>query len=779
MTFTSGTTNRCGRETDQTLNRPRQQALFTDAPELAPWEQAAEEGLVADVVFNRPLDTVYQYVVPEGLREWIGPGRRVRVPLGRGNTPTTAYCVGISNEVTTSRRLKSILEVLDREPLINAEMLELTKWIGERYLCSWGQVLESVIPAGVKQQAGTREIVCYELAEGVAERLAELRLPKKQRAVVEVLLAAEGALPVDQLTEAAQCGTSPVHSLRDKKLILPIRRRTSPVAADEYDVPSQPDLTLNAEQRRVLDRILQTLRQGIHETLLLCGVTGSGKTEVYIQAIREVVSYGRQAIVLVPEISLTPQTIRRFRARFPSVAVLHSHLGNAERHWHWQQIASGEVQVIVGARSAVFAPTRNLGLIVIDEEHETTFKQQTTPRYHAREVARERARREGIPLILGSATPTLESVWRAKLKEDVWLQLANRVERRPLPPVVIVDTRNDPYIEKRHSIGRALSSAIKVAIDDGGQVILFLNLRGYAPVLWCRQCGGVRCLDCDVTLTWHKDRGELLCHSCEYATTPPERCPTCEQPGLRFLGAGTQRLESEVQSKFPDARVLRMDSDSMRKHGSHDAALESFRNGEVDILLGTQMIAKGLDFPNVTLVGVIDADTLLHQPDLRSAERTFQLIAQVAGRTGRGDRGGRVLVQTMVPDEPVIKLAAKHDYLGFARRELEQRKLAQAPPFAAYARVIFRGLVEAVVKGEARRLAELYRTVAKEQELAVRILGPAPCPLAKLKKHYRYHLQFAAETTELIAELWCASMSRVQPEGDVELVIDVDPLDMR
>jgi primosomal protein N' (replication factor Y) len=587
-------------------------------------------------------------------------------------------------------------------------------------------------------------------------------------------------MAIDQLAEAAQCGTSPIHSLRDKGLILPIRERRSTTLVEEPEIDRTEDLVLNADQERALARIVEPLRASRHETILLHGVTGSGKTELYIRAIREVVSYGRQAIVLVPEISLTPQTIRRFRGRFSSVAVLHSHLSDAERHWHWQRIARGEVEVIVGARSAVFAPCPHLGIIILDEEHETTFKQNSTPRYHAREVARERARRESIPLVLGSATPMLESFYRAEQGLDVLASLPNRVEMRPMPPVVLVDTRNDPVIPRGHSIGRALQQSITAALADRGQVILFLNLRGYSPVLWCGPCAqGVKCPDCDISLTWHKDRGKLLCHSCDYETVPPERCPTCRRPGLRFLGTGTQRLEMEAKVKFPEARIVRMDSDSMRKPGSHDEVLDRFRRGEIDILLGTQMIAKGLDFPNVTLVGVVDADTMLHQPDLRAAERTFQLIAQVAGRTGRGDRGGRVLVQTMSPDDPIIQVSAEHDYLAFAARELLHRKETHSPPITSLARVILRGPREDLVRGESRRLAELFRETAKPFGGDVRILGPAPAPILKLKTLFRYHFQISAPSDEPLREWWRLVEPHLALPDSLELTIDIDPLDMR
>ncbi len=782
---------------------PHQPQLFDPEPELTPWEAAAEaDRLIVDVVLNRPLDTVYHYLVPDELRELVKPGQRVKVPFGRGDRLTIGHCVDVSTNVTTSRRLKTIAEVVDREPLLSPDMLELTRWIAGRYLCTWGQVLETVVPAGVKKQAGTRMITMYQPAGDVCSRLEDLKLPAKQQAVLRVLCDASEPLPVDEITIAANCGTSPLDGLRKKGLIEPIRQRSEVAADTGGPATREENLTLNADQQRVLDRILATIRgtsadenssetspstlnpqpsTPAHETFLLHGVTGSGKTEIYIRAIQEVVSYGREAIVLVPEISLTPQTIRRFRSRFDSVAVLHSHLSDAERHWHWQRIASGEVQVVVGARSAVFAPTPHLGMIVIDEEHETTFKQSSTPRYHAREVARERARRENVPLILGTATPTLESLLRTERGADVLLSLPGRVNDRPMPPVLTVDVRNDPQIGRGHAIGRALQNGIQTALKNGGQVILFLNLRGFSPVLWCWKCGGgVKCPNCDITLTWHKDRGKIVCHSCEYESPPPERCPHCEQPGLRYFGTGTQRLEQEVIAKFPGHSVVRMDSDSMRKPGSHDKALEAFRKREVSILLGTQMIAKGLDFPNVTLVGVIDADTQLHQPDYRATERTFQLIAQVAGRTGRGEKGGRVLVQTTSPDEPAIRFAAAHDYNGFARGELAHRREAGYPPFTTLARVILRGESYEDVHETAKAMAKSLReSEVTKSNSHVRILGPAPAPIARLRGQHRFHLQIASDDVQTIAELWKETLRTFEPQADVEFTIDIDPLDMR
>ena len=765
----------------------RQQRLFGDergtSAERMPWEVADEEDrVIAQVVFNRPLTTVFEYVVPEELRGAVEPGQRLRVPFGRGNRSVVGYCVGVGNASQTTRALKIVHSVIDARPMLSAKMLDLTRWMADRYLCGWGQVLESVIPAAVKKKAGTRLVTAFRLnADARSGQAEELKLTEKQQAVLDLLASSEQAFPLEQLCRGAGCGPGPVQALRKKGLLEAVQKRVDRFSVDELGpVEREKNLVLNPDQQRALDTVLQAVRTGEHATFVLHGVTGSGKTEVYIQAIQEVVSYGRQAIVLVPEISLTPQTIRRFRSRFDSVAVLHSHLSDVERNWHWQQIAQGRVEVVVGARSAVFAPVPHLGLIVIDEEHETTFKQETVPRYHAREVARTRAQTDRVPLILGSATPTLESWLRAKRGKDVLLSLPQRVADRPLPPVGLVDIRNDPVYTRGAAIGRALNVAIRQALDNKGQVILFLNLRGYSPAVWCRSCGqSMQCPHCAITLTWHRDRNAIVCHFCEFQAKPPAQCPQCSSPGLRYLGTGTQKLEEEVKAKFPGHRCLRMDTDSMRRHGSHDAALEAFRRGEVEILLGTQMIAKGLDFPNVTLVGVVDADTMLHQPDLRASERTFQLIAQVAGRTGRSDRGGRVLVQTAAPVEPAIQMAVQHDYVGFAEWELRNRQEMNAPPFHHLARVILRGPVEHDVAAAAQEMADTLRAAAERLSVPVQFMGPAQAPILRQKGNFRYHFLMRAADPAEIQRLWRGAFDVLPQFGTVEYVIDVDPINMR
>lgn len=746
---------------------------------LAPWEIAEQaDRWYGAIVFSLPLTTVFHYEVPNELREMLRPGCRVEAPFGRGNQAKTGYCVGVSREAPTSRAIKPLTALLDREPLLDAHLLELTRWIADRYLCGWGQVLDSIIPAGVKAGSGTREIQFYTAAPDAAARLLSSKLPPKQKAVVQVLLDRNAAMAIGELTAAADCGPGPIQTLRQKGWIIADRRRTMVAQFDAGPVEAHTAIQLNLEQQRVVDTVLAALRKQQHQTFLLHGVTGSGKTEVYIRTIEEVVSYGRQAIVLVPEISLTPQTIRRFRSRFSSVAVLHSHLTDAERHAQWKLIAEGQVQVVVGARSAVFAPTPHLGLIVIDEEHETSFKQDNTPRYHAREVARQRAVSLNVPLLLGTATPTLESWLRVQRREDALLSLPRRVARLPLPPVVIVDTRNDPLIQnQQRAIGRALFTAMQQTLRSDGQMILFLNVRGFSPLMLCRGCGNsLRCPDCDLTLTWHKQHCKALCHGCGHEIPPPTVCPKCQRPGMQVVGIGTERLEHEVRTLFPNVASLRMDSDTMKARGSHHDALERFRHGDVRILLGTQMIAKGLDFPNVTLVGVVDADTSLRQPDLRARERTFQLIAQVAGRTGRSAKGGRVLVQTACPDDPAIQFAARHDYLGFAKLELEERAAVHAPPFRQAVRIIVRGFVEALVQAESERLVDRLREAAPK---SVRVLGPAPCPIARLQKYFRFHLQMTSEDREALRTVWLTVAPNFAPAKDVEIAVDVDPLNLR
>jgi primosomal protein N' (replication factor Y) len=686
----------------------------------------------------------------------------------------------LENRPVGPRRLKPIESVVDRRSLLSPAMLRLTAWIADRYLCDWGQVLETVVPAGVRVQAGTRMTTLLSLDAGARERIASMQLPEKQRAALQALAAAQQPLTPTELAQAARCTSAPITALRRKGLIRSQTGRVQRRQAEPARAGREANLALNADQQRALDAVLAALRSQRHHTILVHGVTDSGKTEVYIQAIQEVVRYGRQAIVLVPEISLTPQTVDRFRARFSEVAVLHSHLSDAERHWHWQRIAEGGVPVVVGARSAIFAPAPHLGLIVLDEEHEGSFKQEIAPRYHARDVAIARAAAEGVPLVLGSATPSLESWLLAQRGQYTLVELPHRVLDRPMPLVGTIDLRNDVRRgPSRGAISRPLHQAIIAALEDGGQVILLLNRRGFSTQIQCPACGLVmRCPDCDIALTHHRTEEIALCHYCDYEVPAPVACPGCDFSGIRYSGQGTQRLEAEVRARFPKVPCLRMDTDTMRRHGSHERALADFRSGKVKILLGTQMIAKGLDFPNVTLVGVINADTALHLPDFRAAERTFHLVTQVAGRTGRGPKGGRVLVQTFSPEHPAIRAAVRHDFAAFAAGELPIREMLRYPPFAAMIRLVVRGPVEAAAAQFAHHLAERLTAAIGDLNVEARVLGPAPAPLARLKGKFRFQIQTHGLDGDALRAAVRQATAAVQPPDDVQWIVDVDPLEM-
>ena len=766
----------------------RQQQLFDTTPE--PWEEdaQAEHRVATVVVLDSPVGEL-DYLVPDAMRETLQPGCRVRVPLGRGNRSVVGYCVRIEDRPIGPRRLKPIARAIDRKSLLSPAMLRLTEWIAEHYLCPMSTVLEAVVPSGVRSGAGTRPTTLLSIAPKAADRMAELELPKKQADVVRVLQEAAGPMAPSDLARAAGCTQAPITALRRKGILRGKAGRVSNRREVEPATPCQPHLTLNPDQQKALDTILASLNSRQHRTVLVHGVTGSGKTEVYIQAIQEVIDFGRQAIVLVPEISLTPQTVERFRERFGQVAVLHSHLTDAERHGHWQKIADGEVSVVVGARSAVFAPTPDLGLIVLDEEHESSFKQAIAPRYHARDVAIARAAAEDVPLVLGSATPSLESWQRARADEYALVEMPRRVLNRPMPLVGTIDLRGEIRRMSRGSISRPLHAAIRSALDADGQVILLLNRRGFSTHIQCPACGHVmKCPDCDIALTHHRTDEIALCHYCDYQVPAPAACPECDFAGIRYSGMGTQRLEAEVRARFSDATCLRMDTDTMRQRGSHERALSAFRSGKVQILLGTQMIAKGLDFPNVTLVGVINADTALHLPDFRAAERTFQLVTQVAGRTGRGEKGGRVLVQTYDPDHPAIRAAVRHDYAAFAFGELPMREMLRYPPFSTMIRLVIRGPKEEITGQFAEYVVEQIHAalgISPDGSLPdegsrdmARVLGPAPAPFARLRGKYRFQIQVQAFDGDMLREAIRQVTAKLQPPDEVQWIVDVDPLDM-
>ncbi len=757
-----------------------QKGLFGD--DSTPWEQDdAQTGLVASVVMSTGPEKSFDYLVPDELVGEILPGRRVHVPLGRSNRRVMAYCVAVERKEYGRRKLKYMLSALDQQTLLSSQMLKMTQWMAEYYLASWGQVLDAVIPAAVRGNAGTREVTLLSVPPEVVAGIAKIKLPEKQLRVLTTLAASSKPMTPGDLADKCRCTQAPITGLRKKKLITSEVRRVSHAHFDDIDIEREPTKTLNEIQSSALKTILQQVGAAEPKPILLHGVTGSGKTEVYIQAIQHVIDQGKQAIVLVPEISLTPQTKQRFASRFDRIAVLHSHMSDVERHWQWKRIASGIVNVVVGARSAVFAPTPQLGMIILDEEHDSSFKQDSVPRYHAREVAAKRAEYEKIPLILGTATPSLETYYRAQKGEYELISMPHRIGNRPLPAVRTVDMRYDKTTSFRGAISRQLYHSMKRTLEQDGQIILLLNRRGHSTHIQCPACGHlVECPHCEIPLTHHITDGSTVCHYCDYRSSAPRVCPvpTCRYSGIRFSGIGTQKLEQEVKSKFGSYPIIRMDSDTMKKPGSHEAALERFRNREVKILVGTQMIAKGLDFPNVTLVGVINADTALHFPDVRAGERTFQLITQVAGRTGRGDLGGEVLVQTLSPDHPAIEAATRHDYALFAERELPFRRDFEMTPFAHMVRIIARGPTQPAVELFMQQVSEELARFAQEQGGDISQQGPAPAPIEKLRGNYRYHLLLHSFDRLLMRAAVLRVREKVAVPEDVLWIADVDPIDM-
>ena len=731
------------------------------------------------VALNVPLEGPFHYRLPAPLRDAVTMGARLRVPFGR--RMMVGYCVGFTDTPEIEEaRIKDVAGLIDTPALLDARMLELTRWIAHYYCCSWGEALDAVLPAGVKKGQASRTVMIVSAARSHEELRAradevEKRAPRQAR-VLRALARTEGDITAHDLLNLSDADYSVVAALRRAGYASVRKERVADDVSLEFQVEHSEPPEATAEQAAALKRIHAALDRNAFHVALLHGITSSGKTEVYLQALRRVVDSGRQGIVLVPEIALTPQTVARFRARFHRVCVLHSNLTERGRRQQWKTIRAGEADVVIGARSAIFAPVPRLGLLVVDEEHEGTFKQQNVPRYHGRDVGIWRARQEGALVLLGSATPSLESFHNAQTGKYELLELKKRVEGRPLPPVTIQNMVGEvTRFKKTPLLSRRLVLAIESALQKGEQVILLLNRRGFHTFISCPRCGYVlECPHCDVSLTFHRGRMDVArCHYCAYETIPPQICPACTLPGIKYGGSGTERVEETLGKLFGDASVARMDSDSMRGRGKYEATLGDFRDGKTKILLGTQMVAKGLDFPNVTLVGVVNADISLNLPDFRASERTFQLLAQVAGRAGRGVKGGQVIIQTMSPDDPCILRAAQHDFIGFSRQEMAARKQFGYPPFTRIARILVEGKKLRVVE---ERCTEAVATLKGSAESTVRILGPIEAPIGRIKDRHRWHaLVKAPDSATLHRTL--TPLNRAKAKG-VTLIIDVDPVSL-
>lgn len=728
-------------------------------------------------------DRLFTYAVPPGLAGRLIPGQWLRVPFGPRRL--VGLYVGTAERPPEGvRSLKEVTGLLPDVPPIPATLVQLARWTADRYLSTFPAALRLLLPAEARrQEVHTLKSTSYRLAvadlESVLEGISR-RAPRQAELLRFIAMKGGESTRPELLRALGESIDGAIKAALQKGWLVAgaVARRRDPFAGESVAPVAPPELT--PEQAAALDSIQQELiaPPAFRQPVLIHGVTGSGKTELYLRAIAAVRKTGKQAICLVPEISLTPQMIHRFRSRFGGeVAVLHSALSAGEKFDEWQRIRRGQVSIVVGARSAVFAPFENVGLIIIDEEHEQSYKQDSpSPAYHAREVAAERARLEGALLVLGSATPALESFHKARSGEYRLVSLEHRVDDRPMPAVTLVDMREELRSGNRSIFSTALQEALSQTLAAKEQVILFLNRRGYNTFIMCRTCGeAVQCPNCAVALTYHLGDQHLACHYCDHQARVPTTCPKCGSKAIRHMGAGTERVEEELHHLYPEIRIARMDVDTTRRKGSHAAILKRFANHEVDVLVGTQMIAKGLDFPDVTLVGVVLADTSLNLPDFRAAERTFQLVTQVAGRAGRGLKPGRVLVQTYQPEHSALLAAAEHDYRRFFQEEIAFRKQLDYPPFAHIIQMVVAGEEEGPVAETASAIHQLL----VQGRFSGGILGPGPAPLARLRGRYRYHLILKGDEIGRMARevrAAFASGGRWRKSKNVTLSVDVDPL---
>lgn len=696
-------------------------------------------------------------------------GHRVLVPFGRRNVE--GYVVELTDAVDLkSIDIKQIKSLLDPKPLLNKEQLHTAKWMAKNYNVLWSQTLQLFLPVGTRygrERVRPKEqlmavVVDYQFIDNYLERTA--LNAHKQRAVLQRLKQQPQQL-ARQLCLDTGASYQTLYALRDKgwiKLQLQSVERSLNLIAE-----NKADLRLNQEQEQAVQQIITQFGHD-GKPVLLHGVTGSGKTEVYLHAMAYCLQNGNQAIMLVPEIALTPQTIALFTQRFPNqVAVLHSGLSEGERYDQWQKIYHGKVSIVIGARSAVFAPFDRIGLIILDEEHETTYKQtEGSLKYHAREIALKRASYSHAVVVLGSATPALESYHSALNGHYQLAELPYRIKNYPMPKISLVDMRKEFKEGNRTMFSRELYTALEETIAREEQAIVFLNRRGYASFVLCRECGRVlECPNCKVSLTYHLGN-RLKCHYCDYQQSMPSTCPNCGSHYLRQFGCGTQQVEQYIQEKFPQAITIRLDSDTTRRKGTHQRLLNRFKSGKANILIGTQMIAKGLDFPNVTLVGVLSADLTLNFPDFRSSERTFQLLTQVSGRAGRDVKLGRVVIQCYDPNHYALQSVVKQDYLAFYRQEISFRRALGYPPYGHVVRILIQGEEQQV-----KETAEKIYSLLKQQVVDAEVFPPVPAPIVKIKGRFRWHILIKSK--QLLAGL---AIDRFVKHSDVNVSVDDDPL---
>jgi len=764
------------------------------------------------VAFEAGVDSEFDYLVADRL--WpVEIGRRVEVPFGRGNKLQVGYCIKSDIEPgrsyaarRTGRKLKKVIRLIDKEPLLDAHLMALAEWISEYYVCPLGQVLAAMLPAAVKKGAGVQTRKYVYLAEDFEKQANSLR-GGKQKQIIAVLRQRAAfnsgtAAGLQELLTQVQCTNAPVKKLAEKQIIKMTEKTVlkSLPAMPQRFVLKTDKVVLNADQKKALTHINRQIASGQFGVTLLHGVTDSGKTELYIRAVQTTVEKGKGAIVLLPEIALTTQTVQRFSARLEKIAVMHSGLTAAQRNVQWQKIKTEQANVVIGARSAVFAPVKNLGLVVVDEEHESSYKQDTTPRYSGRDVAVKRAQLAAAHCILGSATPCLETLHNCRVKKHFnLLRLPKRVMDLPMPTMKLIDMRYALSGQRGvNLISPQLAEHLTSVLNKGQQAILLLNRRGYSSFVFCPGCRHtLHCRNCDATLTFHKARlpgrsdtatatesvtgkhisyGYAICHYCLAKTLVPQKCPVCGKK-MVMIGLGSQRLEEELARRFPTARIVRVDSDSMQAKDYYQV-LEDFAQGRINILAGTQILAKGLHFPNVTLVGIINVDTSLTLPDFRANERTFQLISQVAGRAGRSAKSGCVFIQTFLPDSKAIQFALNYDYNGFVEEELKHRRNCNLPPYWRLALIEMRHTKFDRLKTACDIMRERIDFIIERDQLEITVHGPMEPAISRIRRQHRLRIIIQAPTARSIQRLFATLRRGSTPLSGIKMIVDIDAINV-
>lgn len=727
--------------------------------------------LYAEVIINSEaleIDRPFTYKVPEEFNNEIKIGQIVKVPFGKGNKTSEGFILNLKNDDNIKFKTKNIAAILVKDPVIDEDDINLIEFLREKTLCKYIDAFRLLIPVGIMKGAKAKKKKVIVLKN---EDLSNIKNPDGYKKIVEFFKTNSGKYTKSELINE--------HSISQYKLNKLIENEV--LSIEEESVFRYNDRVYNKDSAKTLtieqENIIREYINSDDKMFLLKGVTGSGKTEVYMKLVERVLLEGKSAIILVPEIALTPQMIERFKGRFGvNVALFHSKLSDGERFDEWFRVKEGKSKVIVGARSAIFLPAKNLGLIIIDEEHENTYKSEQNPKYQTKEVAEYLSELKGCKVILGSATPSIETYYRALTGEMKLLELNSRVDNKAMPPMKVIDMRNELKGGNKSLFSRELFIAIQERLKRKEQIILFLNRRGFSTFVSCRSCGYVfKCDECDISMTYHKN-GLLICHYCGKTKREPRECPKCHSKYVKFFGAGTQRVEEEVKKYFNNVRILRMDVDTTRDKHSYERIYNTFKNGEADILIGTQMVSKGLDFKNVTLVGILAADMSINIPDYRAAERTFQIITQVAGRAGRGDKQGEVLIQTYTPQHYSLQYAVNYDYEGFYEKEFTVRAMMKYPPFGKLLLINGTSKKEDLLKNFMHKITMMIKPLV-ENCLDIEILGPIPCMISKVKENYRWQIvikgEFDSYFSKNIKEILYDENKNVY--NDIRISMDINP----